>query len=203
MLALKECIRALYRSSDHTPFRASKLTQILKDCLISPSSRTVMIACISPSSGSSEHTLNTLRYADRVKETSSDERDAKEDEHLKIEDTGSEWDRLYGSLSHKDKGFVALQMTMDRILTKGEALVNLHTATVEEEKESLKEEEKLLRKYLQTEDSIDDYTTALAPLLEKKIQTLQHLQQQLLQFGEDLKAEEELSKTHRGKFIYY
>ena len=30
--------------------------------------RTVMIATISPASGSCEHTLNTLRYADRVKE---------------------------------------------------------------------------------------------------------------------------------------
>ncbi|RID80419.1 hypothetical protein BRARA_A03082 [Brassica rapa] len=33
-------------------------------------SRTVMISCISPSSGSCEHTLNTLRYADRVKSLS-------------------------------------------------------------------------------------------------------------------------------------
>ena len=30
--------------------------------------KTVMIANISPSSGNCEHTLNTLRYADRVKE---------------------------------------------------------------------------------------------------------------------------------------
>ena len=30
--------------------------------------KTVMIGNISPNSGSSEHTLNTLRYADRVKE---------------------------------------------------------------------------------------------------------------------------------------
>ena len=30
--------------------------------------KTIMIGNISPNSGSSEHTLNTLRYADRVKE---------------------------------------------------------------------------------------------------------------------------------------
>lgn len=30
--------------------------------------KTVMIGNISPSNASSEHTLNTLRYADRVKE---------------------------------------------------------------------------------------------------------------------------------------
>lgn len=30
--------------------------------------RTVMIAAVSPCSSSSDHTVNTLRYADRVKE---------------------------------------------------------------------------------------------------------------------------------------
>ncbi|CAB1318016.1 unnamed protein product [Coregonus sp. 'balchen'] len=53
LLALKECIRALGRNKPHTPFRASKLTQI---------------ATISPGMASCENTLNTLRYANRVKE---------------------------------------------------------------------------------------------------------------------------------------
>ncbi|KAJ3106573.1 Kinesin-like protein kif24 [Phlyctochytrium bullatum] len=47
LLALKECIRALDQDSKHTPFRQSKLTQELTNI---------------------EHTLNTLRYAYRVKE---------------------------------------------------------------------------------------------------------------------------------------
>ncbi|KAL2915751.1 hypothetical protein HK105_204697 [Polyrhizophydium stewartii] len=86
LLALKECIRALHRqttlslapgqhaggASDahagHIPFRASKLTQILRDSFIGRRSQTVMIAMISPVSASAEHSLNTLRYADRVKE---------------------------------------------------------------------------------------------------------------------------------------
>eukprot|EP00494_Astrolonche_serrata_P006770 UN06795 len=67
LLALKECIRALDQKHDHVPFRGSKLTQILKDSF-KGNCRTVMIANISPSSRSCEHTLNTLRYADRVKE---------------------------------------------------------------------------------------------------------------------------------------
>merc|ERR1719494_1578679 len=68
LLALKECIRALGRKGAHLPFRASKLTQVLRDSFIGEKARTCMIAMIGPSMASCEHTLNTLRYADRVKE---------------------------------------------------------------------------------------------------------------------------------------
>nr|XP_060465456.1 kinesin-like protein KIF24 isoform X2 [Panthera onca] len=67
LLALKECIRALDQEHSHTPFRQSKLTQVLKDSFIGDA-KTCMIANISPSHVATEHTLNTLRYADRVKE---------------------------------------------------------------------------------------------------------------------------------------
>ncbi|GLJ29764.1 hypothetical protein SUGI_0587810 [Cryptomeria japonica] len=69
LLALKECIRALDNDQVHIPFRGSKLTEVLRDSFVG-NSRTVMISCISPNSGSCEHTLNTLRYADRVKSLS-------------------------------------------------------------------------------------------------------------------------------------
>lgn len=74
LLALKECrliftlgIRALDMDKKHTPFRGSKLTLVLKDSFIG-NCKTVMIGNVSPAEGSCEHTLNTLRYADRVKE---------------------------------------------------------------------------------------------------------------------------------------
>ncbi|RWS26064.1 kinesin-like protein KIF2A, partial [Leptotrombidium deliense] len=72
LLALKECIRALGRKGAHLPFRASKLTQVLRDSFIGENSRTCMIAMISPGMQSCEHSLNTLRYADRVKELGAD-----------------------------------------------------------------------------------------------------------------------------------
>ncbi|KAK4526977.1 hypothetical protein GAYE_SCF31G4898 [Galdieria yellowstonensis] len=72
LLALKECIRALDQNQHHTPFRGSKLTLVLKDSFVSVDSRTVMIANVSPSASNCEHTLNTLRYADRVKELRKD-----------------------------------------------------------------------------------------------------------------------------------
>lgn len=69
LLALKECIRALSRQCHHLPFRGSKLTQVLRDSFIGgKKNRTCMIAMISPALTCVENTLNTLRYADRVKE---------------------------------------------------------------------------------------------------------------------------------------
>jgi len=77
LLALKECIRAMDSNKqgsggNHVPFRASKLTLVLRDSFIAKNnkSRIVMIACISPGSSSADHSLNTLRYADRLKEKS-------------------------------------------------------------------------------------------------------------------------------------
>ncbi len=67
LLALKECIRALDHCKKHTPFRGSKLTLVLRDSFIG-NCKTLMIANINPCQSASEITLNTLRYADRVKE---------------------------------------------------------------------------------------------------------------------------------------
>lgn len=79
LLALKECIRALDQNHRHVPFRGSKLTAVLRDCFTG-NSRTVMIGNVSPASGSCEHTLNTLRYADRVKELKKDRNSKAADE---------------------------------------------------------------------------------------------------------------------------
>lgn len=54
--------------STHIPFRASKLTMVLRDSFINPSqSKILMIACVNPGSQSADHTVNTLRYAERLK----------------------------------------------------------------------------------------------------------------------------------------
>lgn len=69
LLALKECIRAMNSQQNHIPFRATKLTLALRDSFVpgSDESFIVMIACVCPGSASADHTLNTLRYADRLK----------------------------------------------------------------------------------------------------------------------------------------
>jgi len=75
LLALKEVIRALATgdSMAHIPFRGAKLTQVLKESFVGQNSCSVMIACIAPNLSNCEHTLNTLRYADRVKERNSED----------------------------------------------------------------------------------------------------------------------------------
>lgn len=80
LLALKECIRALDQAKKHLPFRGSKLTQVLKDSFVG-NCRTVMIGNIGPCTSCCEHTLNTLRYADRVKELKNENR-GKSDEMM-------------------------------------------------------------------------------------------------------------------------
>ncbi|XP_076880969.1 kinesin-like protein kif7 [Brachyhypopomus gauderio] len=69
LLALGNVIGALgdpKRKGTHIPYRDSKITRILKDSL-GGNAKTVMIACISPSSSDFDESLNTLNYAKRAR----------------------------------------------------------------------------------------------------------------------------------------
>ncbi|XP_014644158.1 PREDICTED: kinesin-like protein KIF7 [Ceratotherium simum simum] len=68
LLALGNVISALgdpQRRGSYIPYRDSKITRILKDSL-GGNAKTVMIACVSPSSSDFDETLNTLNYASRA-----------------------------------------------------------------------------------------------------------------------------------------
>ena len=66
LLALGNVINALCENQHHVPYRDSKLTRLLQDSL-GGNSRTVMLACVSPSDADLEETLNTLKYASRAR----------------------------------------------------------------------------------------------------------------------------------------
>ena len=66
LLNLGICINALAQKSKFIPWRNSKLTHILKDC-IGGNSKIVMISTISPSLFCVDETLNTLNYSNRAK----------------------------------------------------------------------------------------------------------------------------------------
>ncbi|MBN3274807.1 KI21B protein, partial [Polyodon spathula] len=69
LLALGNVISALgdqSKKSCHVPYRDSKLTRLLQDSL-GGNSRTMMIACVSPSDRDFMETLNALNYANRAR----------------------------------------------------------------------------------------------------------------------------------------
>lgn len=69
LLALGNVISALGGANgkvSHVPYRDSKLTRLLQDSL-GGNSRTLMVACVSPSDSDFVETLNTLKYANRAK----------------------------------------------------------------------------------------------------------------------------------------
>lgn len=62
LLALKKCISGLAKGKEFIPYRDSKLTQILQDCL-GGNCLTYLIACVSPGSSQWQSTRDTLDYA--------------------------------------------------------------------------------------------------------------------------------------------
>ena len=71
LLALGNCINLLAsnnrkKGSQFVPYRDSKLTRLLKDSL-GGNTKTMMIACISPSFLAYEETKNTLKYGQRAR----------------------------------------------------------------------------------------------------------------------------------------
>lgn len=144
LLALKECIRALGSSSKHVPYRASKLTLILKDCFTSAMAMTTMIATVSPGASSADHTINTLRYADRIKEKKLT--DVKKDNVNKtfalegdLEDVdqynmeSEDGDELYVFSDEENDGDDAaeFQQTVQTLYEEEENLLNLHMSVIQ------------------------------------------------------------------------
>ncbi|XP_041750546.1 kinesin-like protein KIF12 [Coregonus clupeaformis] len=69
LLTLGKCISSLVdpkKRNGHIPYRDSKLTKLLSESL-GGSGITLMIACVSPTLGNLQETLNTLRYSSRAK----------------------------------------------------------------------------------------------------------------------------------------
>eukprot|EP01105_Mastigella_eilhardi_P013585 TRINITY_DN3098_c0_g1_i4.p1 TRINITY_DN3098_c0_g1~~TRINITY_DN3098_c0_g1_i4.p1 ORF type:complete len:551 (-),score=129.55 TRINITY_DN3098_c0_g1_i4:27-1679(-) len=75
LMALKECIRyrvmEMRNSSVFVPFRGSRLTLLLKESFTRSDVGTIVIVAISPLASDANHSLNTCRFADRIKEKGS------------------------------------------------------------------------------------------------------------------------------------
>ena len=69
LLALANCINILSdnkKKGAFIPYRDSKLTRLLKDSL-EGNTKSIMLACVSPSYLCYEDTINTLKYASRAR----------------------------------------------------------------------------------------------------------------------------------------
>lgn len=102
LLALANCINALGKRKKKgfvfVPFRNSKLTRLLKDGLCG-NSRTVMIATVASSDAQYNHTVNTLKYADRAKEIKTHVRVEKKTVHSHI----LEYQRMIDTLNEENR----------------------------------------------------------------------------------------------------
>uniref|UniRef100_A0A3P9PXS7 Kinesin-like protein n=1 Tax=Poecilia reticulata TaxID=8081 RepID=A0A3P9PXS7_POERE len=210
LLALKECIRALGRNKPHTPFRASKLTQVLRDSFIGENSRTCMIATISPGMASCENTLNTLRYANRMKQLAVDPAaalDGHQEGHItQLEVLEAQWG--VGSSPQRDdlkllceqnEEEVSPQLftfheVVSQLVEMEEQVLEDHRAVFQESIRWLEDEKVLLEMTEEVDYDVESYATQLEQILDQKIDILTELRDKVKSFRCALQEEEQASK---------
>uniref|UniRef100_A0A3P8UDR5 Kinesin-like protein n=2 Tax=Cynoglossus semilaevis TaxID=244447 RepID=A0A3P8UDR5_CYNSE len=200
LLALKECIRALGHNKLHTPFRGSKLTQVLRDSFIGENSRTCMIATISPGMTSCENTLNTLRYANRVKELTVDTNQVMEGGRNNINPVNQldPLDEGWLCLSPQEDSikllcgqneeevspqfFVYDDASMSQLVEIEEQVLEEHRAVFQESLRWLEDEKVLLDMTEDLDFDVQSYATKLELILAQKIEILTELLEKVKSF---------------------
>uniref|UniRef100_A0A8C1CMA1 Kinesin motor domain-containing protein n=1 Tax=Cyprinus carpio carpio TaxID=630221 RepID=A0A8C1CMA1_CYPCA len=212
----KECIRALGRNKPHTPFRASKLTQVLRDSFIGENSRTCMIATISPGMASCENTLNTLRYANRVKELSIDPSAVMEGHSAghslsQLDVLEAQWG--VGSSPQRDdlkllceqnEEEVSPQLftfheVVSQLVEMEEQVLEDHRAVFQESIRWLEDEKVLLEMTEEVDYDVECFATQLEQILDQKIDVLTELRDKVKSFRSALQEEEQASKQINPK----
>ncbi|RNA28578.1 kinesin KIF2A isoform X2 [Brachionus plicatilis] len=203
LLALKECIRALGRRDAHVPFRGSTLTKVLRDSFIGEHSKVCMIAMISPGNSDVEHTLNTLRYADRVKELGTDEVNLKENTEeeeeyrLKYSDGNEEEEEEeYEGEDDVSHAMNDLQETLAELQDMEEQVLESHGDLIRDNHKWTTEYERIYEETIKVVDyDREEYATRLDNVINHNLNMLINLQKKLALFKEGMLKEEKISKT--------
>jgi len=224
LLALKECIRALSKHNAHVSFRASKLTQVLKASFTFKRSMTVMVATVSPAATSADHTINTLRYADRVKEKAAGTRivlpiaqgaaaaaaaaasgagstthDGSDGEGA-AEATATPPDDEPEEEEEADaEAAEAYASAVEDLRSAEESLLAMHIQAVEQNARMCMDEGTLLTGVLDKnviDYDIDEYAEKLEAILLSRLSITNDLQRKLSEFRTRLRNEEAISRMH-------
>lgn len=206
LLALKECIRALGRKGAHLPFRASKLTQVLKDSFVGDKARTCMIAMIGPGLSSCEHTLNTLRYADRVKELAISKSGKGEEEVVELDDSEEMLDENsdLAQLRSLNDGecsadWYHFQESVAQLQILEEEVVEAHNTLLLSMENWLQQDSGLLAMTNEVDYDQDAYAQQLEDMISEKQDALESLKEKTRAFRGCLREEEAKSSRLRRK----
>ncbi|KAK0052169.1 kinesin-like protein KIF2A, partial [Biomphalaria pfeifferi] len=203
LLALKECIRALGRKGAHLPFRASKLTQVLRDSFIGDKSRTCMISMISPGMSCCEHTLNTLRYADRVKELGPGGPPEGKPSDLAqvypVDGTSPQNSDLAllktSNAEEVTEELLTFHQALNKMQEMEEVLVDEYKAYLEESQKWVLEDKRLVKMTDNVEYDVEEFAKQLDAYLARRHEAISSLRAKVATFRQEIQEEETLSKN--------
>ncbi|KRT78849.1 Kinesin [Oryctes borbonicus] len=202
LLALKECIRALGRKGAHLPFRVSKLTQVLRDSFVGPNSRTCMIAMISPGVSSCEHSLNTLRYADRVKELGGGDLLISQGDDGFNSDKHDDGDLMHlRSLSENDMTpeLLNFHQVISELQAAEDNMLDNHKQTIDQLHATAHRAERILRMADDVTYDQEAYCKAWEELLDNTVTYIVRAQEIVTDYKAKLATEEQLSRKTKRK----
>jgi len=211
LLALKECIRAISAKGPHVPYRASKLTMVLRESFIGSGEKNkiVMIACVSPGISSTGDTLNTLLYADRLKENKcaipeiqddiklekhpASIREVLEEKEEQDENT-EDYNRLMTTLYRESKEVFVMLKAAEEVNKGSQALVKAYEEYLKQVEKINLEEKSLSKKLKDLEaNDIDQCVRDMEFQLEQHEKVQKRLKNQITLFKEKLHKEEQSS----------
>uniref|UniRef100_A0A182QR60 Kinesin-like protein n=1 Tax=Anopheles farauti TaxID=69004 RepID=A0A182QR60_9DIPT len=206
LLALKECIRAMGSGSKYLPFRSSTLTMVLRDSFVGENIRTCMIAMIAPGMSSCEHTLNTLRYAHRLKELAVV--DPSEQDAMDVEASGSgsssrarvnDLDQLRSLNEHEMSMELYNQHTaISALQQKEEEVLDNHLRTNEQLEKIFAESKELYNISNLVDYDQDAYSKRGEELFAQLEEIANSLKNQMSEFRTELAKEEMVSQTTKN-----